>query len=193
MKLMAVALTAAFTENLIFTRAIGWGEADYRSFSFKKLPLSTLIITMFCVAAALSGWLAKFLMEKFSPTAMHLRPPAYMAVYSAIIFLFLLIASRIPALKNRPVLLNPVLAFGFIPLSVMLIVGMGSYSLAESLMYGLGGGWGYVCAALLSSSMKSYLELRKVPESMQGAPVALLYFGIVSLAIFGALGHQVAF
>ena len=84
-------------------------------------------------------------------------------------------------------------AFGFIPLSVMLLVGISSYSLWESVMYGLGGGLGYLGAILLSASVKSYMELRKVPESMQGAPVALLYFGLVSLAIFGALGHQLAF
>ena len=193
LRLLTVALTAAFTENLIFTRAVGWGETDYRSFSSKRLPFSALIVTVICVTAAFSGWLAKYLMEKFYSMAVHLRPPIYLIVYSVLIFCFILVIHRIPAQKKQQMLLNPVLAFGFIPLSVMLIVGMGSYSLGESLVYGLGGGLGYLGAVLLSASMKSYLELRKVPESMQGAPVALLYFGLVSLAIFGALGHQVAF
>ena len=103
LRLLAVALTAAFTENLVFTRAVGWGEMDYRSVSLKRLPFSTLMITVICVLAALAAWLSKYLMDNVYAVAVHLRPPFYLVVYSAIIFLFVLVLHRIPFLKKRQV------------------------------------------------------------------------------------------
>lgn len=192
LRLLGVALTAALTENLIFARAVGWGELEYQAFSRRRLPATALTVTALSTAAAFSSWLGKYLIEEIYPVAVHLRPPIYLMIYAALIFLFLLVWCKVPAIKTRRIFLHPALAFGFIPLSVMLITGAGAYSLGECLVYGLGAGLGYLLAVLLSASMKSYMELRKVPEAMQGAPIALLYFGILSLALFGALGHQVA-
>lgn len=34
--------------------------------------------------------------------------------------------------------------------------------------------------------------MNQVPASLQGAPIALVYFGLISLALFGIVGHQLA-
>ncbi len=191
-KLLGVAAAAALTENLLFARAVGWGELDFDAFSRRRVAATLAAVTGLSTAAAFSAWLGKFLIESVYPLAAHLRPPVYLLVYAVLLFLFLLMWAKVPALQQKPLFLHPLLAFGFIPMAVMLIVGMGTYSLPESLVYGLFSGVGYLGAMVLSRSMRSCIELRKIPEAMRGAPIALLYFGLVSLALFGALGHQLA-
>ncbi|MEA5012670.1 MAG: Rnf-Nqr domain containing protein [Angelakisella sp.] len=192
LKTIGVAVAAAITENLLFVRAIGWNDLEPHAFSRSHLPVTALSVTLVSMLAACCGWLGKFLIDEFYPVASHLRPPVYLLLYTAVVFLFLAVWYKIPALSVKKLELHPSLVFGFIPLAIMMIIGTQVFTFVGGIIYGFGAGLGYLLAALLSRSLNRYLELQRVPFAMRGAPVTLLYFGILSLALFGVLGHQVA-
>ena len=57
----------------------------------------------------------------------------------------------------------------------------------------LGSGVGYVLAVQVVLEGQRKLDSEKVPGIFRGLPVALLYIGILALAIYGFTGHTVAF
>ena len=191
-RLVALALTAAVIENLIFTRGVGWGEIYPKAFSSGRLSVTAIIVLALTTVAAFSGWLGKKLVDEIYAVVSHLRPPVYLVLYIILLLIFLVIWYITPSLRSRHFPLHPVVALGFLPLSVMLIIGGSAFGLVECLVYGLFAGVGYLGAVLLTNSIHQFMELRRVPEAMRGTPVALLYVGLISLALFGLLGHLVA-
>ncbi|MEG1391244.1 MAG: Rnf-Nqr domain containing protein [Angelakisella sp.] len=84
------------------------------------------------------------------------------------------------------------LVYGFIPIGTLFIVGGGTYTLIESIVYGTGAGLGYILATLLNYCMQKRLAHSDIPVAFRGMPATLLSFGMISLALFGLLGHQLA-
>ena len=84
------------------------------------------------------------------------------------------------------------IAFGFLPLGVLLVNGFGTGGLAEAVAGALGAGAGYLLAAILCWTIRERLDLCDIPRSFRGAPILFIYIGLLSLALFGLVGHQLA-
>ena len=63
-------------------------------------------------------------------------------------------------------------------------------SLSSTLGYGIGTGIGYMLALLLIYFGRRRLELIALPRAFKGLPILLLYIGLISLAVYGMIGHQ---
>ena len=72
----------------------------------------------------------------------------------------------------------------------LLIAFSGSYGLVQTVGFALGSGIGYTLAILLLCEGRRRIALSDVPRAFRGMPVMLLYAGILSLAIYGLIGHQ---
>lgn len=194
LRLGGVALTAAVLENAVFTRALGDGALRYNRFTPRQAVGQGLHMTVAAIFAALAGWLGEEMISNYYRMPIHLRPPVYLMVFMAFYILAHLALLFVPNLAplGRWVDLHPVVAFGYIPMATMLFIGYGTYTLAEALFYGLGVGLGYLAAMLLTYQLRERSWFSQVPKAFQGLPVALLYTGLVSLALFGLLGHQPA-
>ena len=194
MKLCGVALTAAVGENVVFTRALGDGALRYNRFTPSDAVRQGIMMTAVSIFAALSGWLGETFVDRFYPMPVHLRPPVYLFIFSIFFAVGHALLLHIPALApwRKQSTLHPIIVFGYIPVATMLLVGYGTYTVAEALVYGLGVGVGYLLAMLLTYVLRERSLFSQVPKAFQGLPVALLYTGLVSLALFGLLGHQPA-
>jgi electron transport complex protein RnfA len=58
--------------------------------------------------------------------------------------------------------------------------------------FGLGTGVGFIIASYFLSIVYDRLFSEDVPESFRGYPLILIYIGILSMAFYGFLGHQLA-
>ena len=79
-----------------------------------------------------------------------------------------------------------------LPLGVLLVTGFGAGGMGEALWTALGAGGGYVLAMLLCWSIRERLDLCDIPKAFRGAPILFIYLGLLSLALFGLVGHQLA-
>ena len=66
-----------------------------------------------------------------------------------------------------------------------------SFTLGESLGFGLGSGIGYVLAVLLVTEARHRLRSKAIPKAFRGLPITLVYIGVLALAIYGFTGHSV--
>ena len=75
---------------------------------------------------------------------------------------------------------------------MLLVNGFGTGGLAEAVAGALGAGAGYLLAAILCWTIRERLDLCDIPRSFRGAPILFIYIGLLSLALFGLVGHQLA-
>lgn len=67
------------------------------------------------------------------------------------------------------------------------------FSLAESLGFGLGSSIGYFFAMTLISEGDRKISHNKIPVSLQGLPITLIYISILALSVYGLTGHGLSF
>lgn len=194
--LLLTALAAGVSENLVFIRAFGLGELDYAEYTVPRALKDGRIVTLMCLLAALSGWLGRQLAERLA-LAIHLRSSVFLAIFTV---LFLAIMGAILLVRRQQgketskkrYKFHTAIAFGFLPLGVLLVTGFGTTTLAAALFGGLGSGAGYLLAMLLCWNIRERLDFCDIPRAFRGAPILFLYIGLISLALFGLVGHQLA-
>ncbi len=186
------AVLAIFAQNAVFTRALGVSRlmqlvGDDRTSSW--LFSITLCITQVWVAPL--AWAAGGLIAQ-TPYRAMLRPLVYLICTSLVCVLEQLIL-RVVKLPFRSQLLRlvPLAGLNSCVLGTVLVERTQSFSLEQSLGFGLGSGLGYILAVLLITEARQHLHDREIPSSFRGLPIMLIYTGVLALAIYGFTGHSV--
>lgn len=144
--------------------------------------------TFIMVVAALASWLIQ---------SFILIP--YNLEYLQIVIFILVIASMVQLVEMfiHKTSLGLYKAMGiFLPLITTncAILGLAlnsvnrTYSLGESLIYGLGAGVGFTLALVLLAGIREELEFADIPKPFRGAGIAFIIAGLLSLAFSGFAG-----
>ncbi len=75
--------------------------------------------------------------------------------------------------------------------SVLLSTSYG-LDLSGVIGFGLGAGIGYTLAVWMLRVAAPRLRSKAIPKSFRGFPAMLIYIGVLSLAVYGMIGHTVA-
>ena len=174
------AVLAVFAQNAIFTRALGVSRlvqlvGDDRTSSW--LFGMQLCITQVLVAPL--AWYAGSWIVPLENRA-QLRPLAYVAAIAVVCTaeeLVLGLGRRLPLAGKL--------------LGTVLVERTQSFTLMQSLGFGLGSGVGYLLAVLLVTEAQHRLRSKAIPSAFRGLPITLVYIGVLALAIYGFTGHSV--
>ncbi len=180
------AIVAVFLENTIFSRALGVSTA---LFSVRKKYNVFLFGMVMTGIIALSALITYFLFSYY------VIPAVYVAVISLVYVGALLITIRV-ARKRREEILSiiHVSAFNCAVLGALLLASNAAdITLGGFLGFGIGTGLGFTLATFFVRLAYEQLSSRDVPASFRGFPITLIYIGIVSLALYGLIGHQLPF
>lgn len=188
------AVMAVFAQNAVFTRALGVSRlvkivgdgTDPWSFG--------LLLCCIQLIAAPLGYLANDWLESF-PYRTYVRPLAMLACAAVAFFLVLgviVLARRVEGARALVGAL-PMATFNTCVLGTMLISATQHFTFGQTMGFALGSGVGYVLAVQVVLEGQRKLDSQRVPAAFRGLPVALLYIGILALAIYGFTGHTVTF
>ena len=188
--MLIYALVAMFTENTIFSRALGASTSlwiirkKYRLFSFG------LIMTIITTLSAVAVYFLQPVLQQSEYSA-YLTPLAYVAVIAVVYIVLLFLTHRLP-LKNKEMLLMFIhrSAFNCAVLGALLLATEYQLDLAGFIGFGIGTGFGFTLATWLTEIAYGQLVSKAVPKAFRGFPVTLFYIGILSLAIYGMIGHE---
>ena len=155
------ALLAIFAQNAVFTRALGVSRMV--QLVGDDRTSSALFGMMLCITQVL------------------VAPVAFLA------------GQFIAPLDNRAQLLRivPLAALNSGVLGTVLVERTQSFTLMQSLGFGLGSGVGYLLAVLLVTEAQHRLRSKAIPSAFRGLPITLVYIGVLALAIYGFTGHSV--
>ena len=80
--------------------------------------------------------------------------------------------------------------FNCATLGSLLIPSSERLDLIGTIGYGIGMSLGFGFAVIMVSYGLTRLEYCRVPKIFRGIPIALIYLGLLSLAFYGLVGHQ---
>ena len=178
---LLIVLSAIVLQNAIFTRGFGASKGSLMRTSSQKI-LSSLL-----------AWPVQLVLLDRLEAGVQLaaRYAATLAsiciVYTAV---WLLTKYIFPGVHYDIRNMLSSASFNSATLGSLLIAFSGSYGLVQTVGFALGSGIGYTLAILLLCEGRRRIALSDVPRAFRGMPVMLLYAGILSLAIYGLIGHQ---
>lgn len=186
------AVLAIFAQNAIFTRSLGVSRLV--QLVGDKRTSSWWFALMLCITQTLVAPLAFYAGRLLAPlpNRAQLRPVVYLACI-AVVCLFELVVLKLAKGPRSGQLIRilPIAAVNSGVLGTVLVERTQSFTLEQSIGFGLGSGLGYLLAVMLVTEAQNRLRSRAIPEAFRGLPITLIYIGVLALAIYGFTGHSV--
>ena len=186
------AVLAIFAQNAVFTRSLGVSRlvqlvGDERTSSWWFALM--LCITQVLVAP-LAFYAGRFLAPL--PNRAQLRPLVYLACIAVVCLFELLVLKAAKGPRSGQLIrILPLAAVNSGVLGTVLVERTQSFTLEQSIGFGLGSGLGYLLAVMLVTEAQNRLRSKAIPEAFRGLPITLIYIGVLALAIYGFTGHSV--
>ena len=179
------AVLAVFAQNAVFTRGLGVSRlvqlvGDERTSSgwFALLLCVTQVLV-----APLAFYAGGFIAAQSNPA--QLRPLVYLFEF------IMLWTARGKRHGGQLLRILPLAAVNSGVLGTVLVERTQSFTLEQSMGFGLGSGLGYLLAVMLVTEADRRLRSEAIPEAFRGLPITLIYIGVLALAIYGFTGHSV--
>lgn len=186
-----MALTAIAIENAVFARALGLNKYTLLLKSRREGILYGITMTCMLVLCSLPVSLVNYYVQDVDVVTLRaIRAPLYLlsvlAVYLPVYFL-----TKRYAPKTFELILPslPISTFNTALFGALFISGTSRFNFFQTTGYALGTGIGYTIAILVVYYARKRLAISPVPRSFRGLPILLVYIGLLSLAIYGLIGH----
>lgn len=183
----AYALIAVLMQNAVFARGLGvsrliqlMGDGNARLFG--------LVLCAVQLLTAPLAWLAGTWIAPLAWRA-AVRPLVYIACITVTACVLSVLAVLVGSEALRDCI--PRAAFTSCVLGTLLVSQTQSFTLLQSMGFGLGSGLGYILAVALVAEAQVRLRRSDIPAVFRGLPITLIYIGILALAIYGFIGHAV--
>jgi Na+-transporting NADH:ubiquinone oxidoreductase subunit E len=115
----------------------------------------------------------------------------YIGVIAALVQILEMTLDRyFPSLYNALGIFLPLITVNCAILGGSLFMVERNYDFAESLVYGLGSGFGWALAIMALAAIREKLKYSDVPVGLQGLGITFIIAGLMSLAFMGFSGIQ---
>ena len=186
------AVLAIFAQNAVFTRSLGVSRLV--QLAGDERTSSWWFALMLCITQVLVAPLVYFAGSFIAPlpNRAQLRPVMYLTCIAAVCLFELLVLKLAKGPRSGQLIrILPIAAVNSGVLGTVLVERTQSFTLEQSLGFGLGSGLGYLLAVMLVTEAQNRLRSRAIPEAFRGLPITLIYIGVLALAIYGFTGHSV--
>ena len=187
---LTMMLTALFVENIIFTRALGTSWLFYLTKNPKEILKYTLLLTGVTTLSGIIGYPLRGLLHSHEMS--HVLVPIMFIAITAAVYLaaYFVIIKFFPEKFENPGLNLGTAVFNCAALGTLLVPANIRLDLISTIGYGIGMSLGFGFAAVIVGYGLTRLEYCRVPKIFRGVPIALIYLGLLSLAFYGLVGHQ---
>ncbi|WRS26663.1 Rnf-Nqr domain containing protein [Oscillospiraceae bacterium MB08-C2-2] len=185
-----MALAAAAGENALLSRGLGLSKAPLSINSIKMgILYGGLMTTVSTVSSFLTYLVGLFFQGR--PYAPYIRPICF-ALMVGLVYagVYLLCKKYLPAYFKSVETLLPLASFNSALFGAIYMSLSQRHTLAQTIGYAFGTGMGFTAAMLIVYLARKRLSISHVPRAFRGLPIVLLYIGLLSLAIFSLVGHE---
>ena len=178
---------AALVNNIVLVKILGL--CPFMGVS-KKLEASVAIAMATAFVLTIGSGTSYFISEYLLGTDLfYLRTVSFIVVIAGVVqFTEMWMEKNSPVLYQVLGIYLPLITTNCAVLGIPLLNVQLKHNLFESLVFGFGGAVGFSIVLILFASMRERLEAADVPAIFQGAAIAMVTGGLMSLAFMGFAG-----
>ncbi|MCL2034321.1 MAG: hypothetical protein FWG94_06270 [Oscillospiraceae bacterium] len=187
---MTMAVTAFAVENAAFTRGLGLSKATLLLNSRWEGLIYGVVTTWMLVLSSFPVSLVNYYLLDVT-FIRAIRAPLYLlCVLASYVVTYILVVRFFPKFQHIVAAALPISAFNTALFGAFYVSGTQRFTFFETTGYALGTGLGYTIALLVIYYARKRLAISPVPRAFRGLPILLVYIGLLSLAIYGLIGHE---
>lgn len=119
----------------------------------------------------------------------YLRTLSFIVIIAGVVqFTEMVMEKNFPPLYQSLGIFLPLITTNCAVLGIPLLNAQSSHSFLESLIFGMGGAFGFSLVLILFASMRERLEAADVPVAFKGSAIAMVTASLMSLAFMGFAG-----
>jgi electron transport complex protein RnfA len=178
---------AALVNNIVLVKILGL--CPFMGVS-KKLEASVAMAMATAFVLTIGSGTSYFISEYLLGTELfYLRTLSFIVVIAGVVqFTEMWMEKNSPVLYQVLGIYLPLITTNCAVLGIPLLNVQEKHNLFESLVFGFGGAMGFSLVLILFASMRERLEAADVPPIFQGAAIAMITGGLMSLAFMGFAG-----
>ena len=178
---------AALVNNIVLVKILGL--CPFMGVS-KKLEASVAMAMATAFVLTIGSGTSYFISEYLLGTDLfYLRTVSFIVVIAGVVqFTEMWMEKNSPVLYQVLGIYLPLITTNCAVLGIPLLNVQHKHNLLESLVFGFGGAMGFSLVLILFASMRERLEAADVPFIFQGAAIAMVTGGLMSLAFMGFAG-----
>lgn len=193
MELVNIFIKTAFIENLVLAYFLGMCSYLAVSKSVKTaFGLGLAVIFVLGITMPINWLINEYLLSEgglFGQDLTFLRFILFIAVIASMVQLVEMIVEKFsPALYSALGIFLPLITVNCAILGGSLFMVSREYDLAESVAFGLGGGFGWFLAIVAIAAIREKMRYSNVPPALRGLGMAFLLTGLMGMAFMSLLG-----
>ncbi|MDR1805308.1 MAG: hypothetical protein LBQ80_00850 [Clostridium sp.] len=191
-KLVLIALSTVFVQNLVFKGGFGMGEAMRIATKPRRFLIFTGLLTGFCVADTVACALINKIPAIDSlglEYQMPINSGILLILFLLVVLAFTLATKRLPDEKFLSTV--GMAALNTLVFTLPILGKLSAYGIAEAAAFGVGAGISFLLAlSVLRFGVNKILENQEqIPHAFRGTPAFFIYSALFSLAMVGLAGE----
>ncbi|NUN99726.1 MAG: NADH:ubiquinone reductase (Na(+)-transporting) subunit E [Saprospiraceae bacterium] len=193
MEFLNVFLKSAFIENMVLSYFLGMCSYLAVSKSVKTaIGLGAAVIFVLAITMPINWLISEYLLVStgiFGMDLTFLRFILFIAVIAAMVQLVEMIVEKYsPSLYNALGIFLPLITVNCAILGGSLFMISREYNLAQSVAFGLGGGFGWFLAIVALAAIREKMRYSNVPAPLRGLGMAFILTGLMGIAFMSIMG-----
>ena len=182
-----ILIGTVFVNNIVMTKILGlcpfMGVSKKLETAIGMGAATTFVLTL---ASGASHLIDTYVLGS---ELYYLRTLSFIVVIAGIVgFTEMFIKKTSPVLFRVLGIYLPLITTNCAVLGIPLLNVQEHHNFVESLLFGMGGAFGFTLVLVLFAAMRERLEAADVPKSFRGASIAMVTAGLMSLAFMGFAG-----
>ena len=189
MEFFIIFIGAVFVNNIVLAQFLGicpfLGVSNKVSTS---VGMSGAVMFVMTIATTVTYLLHQYVLAPMGLD--YLRTITFILVIAALVQMVEIILKKVsPPLYQALGVFLPLITTNCAVLGVaILALGLENATLLKAVFFAFSSSVGFALALIVFASIREFLELADLPESMKGVPINLLVAGLLSLAFLGFAG-----
>ncbi|NMB02232.1 MAG: electron transport complex subunit RsxA [Firmicutes bacterium] len=188
MNLLLLFISAFVVNNFVLVRFLGICPFMGVSKQINSAIGMGLATTFVMVVAAAATWLIEtFILVPFGLP--FLQNVAFILVIASMVQLVeMFLHKTSPGLYRALGIFLPLITTNCAILGLAIMSVQSAYTFIQTVVFAVGGGMGFTLALILLAGIREELEFADIPKPLQGAGIAFIIAGLLSLAFSGFAG-----
>ena len=185
-----LAISCIFVNNIMLTQNLGACPFLGTSKSMETATGMSMAVIFVLVMAGITTWTVEAAILK--PLDLQfLRTVAFILIIASLVqFVEMFLKKSMPALYAGLGIFLPLITVNCAILGGSLFMVERDYGFGESVVYGVGSGFGWALAIVALAGLREKLKYSDVPPGLEGLGIAFMTTGLMSLAFMSFSGVQ---